>query len=634
MIVVGTAGHIDHGKSSIVRRLTGSDPDRLPEEKERGMTIDLGFAFYTTPQDNTIAFVDVPGHERFVKNMIAGAGGIDAVMLVIAADDGWMPQTQEHFQIVRLLGVAHGLIVINKTDLAQSDWLELLEADIAEKVAGSFLEHAPLVRVSAGSGDGFNRLQSELERLAARVSARATIGKARLYIDRSFIRPGIGGVVTGTLRGGALSVGQPVAVWPSRKTGRIRTLQSQNRDWTSVQPGQRTAVSFTGIDKGDLVRGGCISDRTNLSYFADNPVVVIAIELLSESPVPLEDGRRVVVLLGTSESEGEVRMFDQDLLMPGQAGLVFFRPDEPIYGLIGDACIIRLPTPMVTLGGGRVLDHLPRFPRRRDLPGLSYLQRRSSADLSSLVDTELEKLVLAPPGSFLENTDFSADAIADEVGRRIKGGSAGDYKGHYYSRAVLDQAVDVCRTRLTQSLHDLSHVKGLLIDEVLSLISLPRPTAAIMLDYLLENGVLVRDGEYYNLAGRTATLKGVIKQAHDEIIAALESDPYAPPALTAFTSKGKMYQQAIKYVLDTREAHKCGADFLFLASTWKEIVTFIVDRLTARGELPVTELRERFGFTRKFAIPILEETDRLQITRRAGDVRVKGDRFENALADL
>ncbi|MBD3403133.1 selenocysteine-specific translation elongation factor, partial [candidate division GN15 bacterium] len=378
MIVIGTAGHIDHGKSSIVRRLTGADPDRLPEEKQRGMTIDLGFAFHKTIGGQDLAFVDVPGHERFVKNMIAGAGGIDAVMLVIAADDGWMPQSQEHFQIVRLLGVRHGLVVINKCDLVQDDWLELLEADIAEKVDGTFLQDAPVLRVSAVTGDGFDQLTDQLNALASALSARRDFGKARLYIDRSFVRPGMGGVVTGTLRGGGLTTGQTVGIWPFRATARVRTLQSQGQDLDTVQPGHRTAVSFTGIEKEQLVRGGCVSDRTDLRYFADHPVLALNVEMLPEAAVSLQDGREVLLLLGTSEMTGEIRVFESDAIAPGQKGLAFFRPEEPMFGYVGDSCIIRLPTPMVTLGGGRLLDHMSRFPRRKELAGLAYLRERAS----------------------------------------------------------------------------------------------------------------------------------------------------------------------------------------------------------------------------------------------------------------
>ncbi|MEA3296866.1 MAG: selenocysteine-specific translation elongation factor, partial [candidate division Zixibacteria bacterium] len=256
MLVIGTAGHIDHGKSAVVKRLTGTDTDRLPEEKVRGMTIDLGFAFRQTDSGDGIAFVDVPGHERFVRNMIDGAGGIDAVMLVVAADDGWMPQTQEHFQIVRLLGIENGLIVINKTDLVESDWLDLLEEDIRDKVKDSPLANAPIFRLSAETGSGCDKLQNYLDSLSGRLTFQRDISKARLYIDRSFVLPGIGGVVTGTLRGGALATGRTVSIWPAMTTARIRSLRANNCDVEKALPGQRTAVSLTGVDKNLLVRGG------------------------------------------------------------------------------------------------------------------------------------------------------------------------------------------------------------------------------------------------------------------------------------------------------------------------------------------------------------------------------------------
>ncbi|MFH2049103.1 MAG: selenocysteine-specific translation elongation factor, partial [bacterium] len=283
MIIIGTAGHIDHGKSSIVQRLTGTNPDRLPEEQERGMTIDLGFAFYKTPSDDTIAFVDVPGHERFVKNMIAGAGGIDVVMLVVAADDGWMPQSEEHFQVVRLLGVKHGLIVINKIDLVEKDWLDLQEEDIKNRVKGTFLDNPKIFRVSSHTGEGFERLAVFLNELIINVNVRKNINKPRLYIDRSFIQQGIGGVATGTLKGGNLNAGQQVYLWPSQQSGKIKSLQSNGINVETAVPGQRTALSITGINKSLLVRGGLITDTDNFSYFKKHSVLALSLELLGNA---------------------------------------------------------------------------------------------------------------------------------------------------------------------------------------------------------------------------------------------------------------------------------------------------------------------------------------------------------------
>ncbi len=628
MIVVGTAGHIDHGKSSIVKRLTGTDPDRLPEEKARGMTIDLGFAFYRTISGEDIAFVDVPGHERFVRNMIAGAGGIDAVMLVIAADDGWMPQSQEHFDILKLLRIESGFIVINKSDLVESDWLELLRQEIRGKVQGSFLTESPIVSVSAVSGAGFDDLQAELDRLAATLRSRKDIGKARLYIDRSFVQQGIGGVVTGTLRGGSLAVGQTVSMWPAMIAGKVRTLQSKGVDTTQVAPGSRTAVSLTGVERELLVRGGVISDRTDLSHFSENPVLAISIELLRSAAVPLEDRRRLLILVGTTEMEGELRIFDTASINPGSSGIAFFRPDQPIYGLIGDRFIIRLPSPATTLGGGTILDHLPRFPRRRELAELEYLAKRSTGELSDIIRSELEKNVLVQTEQLLENANFAARDVKTEAARMSTLGETGQFGQWTYLTSGLESGVGRLMERLSTFLLDKSHVKGLTLDELLSLSPFPRATSEALIDFLISKGQLVKLGDKFNLAGRGMTLKGVVKEAHDKILVQLTRERYAPPALSALASQGKPYQEAIKYIVDSGEGHKCGPEFIFLAEVWQEITAYIGERLKTQHALAVADLKDRFGFSRKYAIPILEETDRIKLTRREGDIRIKGDRFE------
>ncbi len=629
MIVIGTAGHIDHGKSAIVKRLTGTDPDRLPEEQARGMTIDLGFAFYTTPDNEHIALVDVPGHERFVKNMIAGAGGIDVVMLVIAADDGWMPQSQEHFQIVKLLGIKSGLIVINKIDMVESDWLELLENEIRGKVAGSFLADAPIFRVSAVRGDGFDNLMAYLNDLPKRIDSKRDIGKARLYIDRSFVRAGIGGVVTGTLRGGTLSAQQTVSVWPSAVTGKVRSLQTHNEDVPIVSPGQRTAVALSGVEKELLVRGGVISDRPDLGYFIDHPVLALSVEMLADAPVALEDRRRVLLIVGTTETEGEVRIFESPEIKPGGRGVVFFRPDDPIYTLVGDRFIVRLPTPMVTLGGGMVLDHLAQFPRRRDLAALDYLPLRSGGALDDIVISELKKTCLAPVDSFLREADFASAEINSAVDRLIESKILGRFKSWIFHTKYLEGAISDFKTRIEQYLREHPHLKGLAIEQINDLSTYSEATTTALIEYLLSRGELEKIVDRYNLAGRGMSLKGAIKEAHDRIMAELKANPYAPPTLALLAAPGKNHQQAIKFILESGEGYKCGSEFIFLSETWHEIVSYIKERMLSAGKLQVTELRERFGFTRKFAIPILEETDRIGLTKREGDVRVKGARFES-----
>ncbi|MFZ1683866.1 MAG: selenocysteine-specific translation elongation factor [Candidatus Zixiibacteriota bacterium] len=629
MIVIGTAGHIDHGKSSIVKRLTGTDPDRLPEEKARGMTIDLGFAFYATPSGDEIAFVDVPGHERFVRNMISGAGGIDAVILVVAADDGWMPQSEEHFDILKLLGVRAGFIVLNKIDLVESDWLELLEQELRSRTANSFLAGAPIVRVSAVTGEGFDQLRDHIRTLAGTIETRRDYGKARLGIDRAFIQHGIGGVATGTLRGGSLKVGQQISLWPALHIAKIRTLQTAGKDVEQAGAGSRTAVSLTGVDKEQLVRGGVISENLNLSYFADHPVLALHAEMLKSAAVPLEDRRRVLLLAGTSEAEGEVRMFDIEALAPGESGLIFFKPDQPIYCLVGDRVILRLPTPAITLGGGMVLDHLEKFPRRRELADLEYLKTRLPGTLDSFVQSELEKRPLTRTDRLLENGDFPSEQISEIRRSLISQGAAGEFAAWTFSTSNLKASSERLIERLTAILLDKSHVKGLPLETLVTNSPFDKSSTEALVEYLVSTGQLVRTGDSYNLAGRGMTLKGVVKEAHDKIMSGLTIDRYAPPSLATFAGQGKPYQEAIKYIVDAREAHKCGAELLLLQEVWSEVIGYMKERLTDVGALAVSDLKDRFGFSRKYAIPILEETDRLKFTRRDGDIRRKGERFED-----
>jgi len=628
MIIIGTAGHIDHGKSAIVKRLTGTDPDRLPEEKERGMTIDLGFAFYRTPFGQQMALIDVPGHERFVKNMIAGAGGIDSVMLVVAADDGWMPQSEEHFQITRLLGVRHGIIVINKIDLVESDWLELLEQEVKQKVADSFLQDAPVFRVSAETGEGLDSLTEYLNQLPDHLASRKNIGKARLAIDRSFIRPGMGGVVTGTLRGGTLQVGQKVGVWPGMVTGKVRTLQSRGEDVQTAVPGQRTAASLTGVDREQLIRGGVVTDRADLKFFAEHPVLALAVEMLHNARVALSDRRRVLLIVGTTEVQGEVRLYDRKSLDPAQSGLVFFVPDHPVYALVGDHFILRLPTPMVTLGGGAILDHLAAPPRRKQLDRLSYLRDRLPLSLESLVLTELQKQVLVSREALLAESDYAAAEISEIVDRLIESGQIGRIGHRVYSSDVIREETENIVTALRCEFEDKSHLKGLSLVEIGRKRSHLRPILPGLLELLVREGSVELKGDLYDLPGRGMSLKGVIRQAYDEIMSALRVQRFDPPALSYLASRGKLHQQAIKYIIESGEGYKCGSDFLFLSDAWSEIVGFVKEHLKKQERMAVADLRDRFGLTRKFGIPILEELDRLGVTQRDGDFRVKGKNFE------
>ncbi len=634
MIVIGTAGHIDHGKSSIVKRLTGTDPDRLPEEKRRGMTIDLGFGFYNTGENEAIAFVDVPGHERFVNNMIAGAGGIDVVMLVVAADDGWMLQTEEHFQIVRLLGVRSGFIVLNKCDLVAEERLISLQREIHQNVQGSFLSDAPILPISAATGAGFDKLQDYLGNLPQKISARQNIAKARLFIDRVFVNHGIGAVATGTLRDGNFELGQLVTIWPSLEKGKIRKLQSNSVELSKTSPSQRIAISLTGTGKDKLIRGGAITSLDNLEYFNRNPVLALQVELLKDAAVALENKRGALLLAGTSEIAGEIRLLNKKTIYPGEAGIVLFQPAQSTFTLIGDHFILRLPTPMVTLGGGIVLDHLHSIPRQREISKLEYLRERNVNNIESLIITELQKLLAVKNSELLAFSLYDSATIDRILLSLIENGLCGKLGAYVFESKMFEIVGKRVYDFVCNSFKFRGGLKGISLDEIMVFLSLEREVAEIVAQYLVKHNLLLAENDSFRPKNDSEGLPAAVQSAYNEIIAVLEMNPFAPPPLDNIVSRGKTYKEAIGFLIKNNEIHKCGAEFVYLNSSWNEIESFIRTTLNNKTELKVGVLRDRFLISRKHVIPILEETDRIKLTRRQGDIRVKGEKFESQKADI
>ena len=628
MFVIGTAGHIDHGKSSLIIRLTGIDPDRLPEEKQRGMTIDLGFAWYDTEGGKRIGIVDVPGHERFVRNMIAGAGGIDAVILVVAADDGWMPQSQEHLQITRLLGIKCGIVAISKIDLVEKSWVDLVEEDLRDKLRGTFLENAPLVKLSSVTGEGIEELRDEIEILAKKIVEREDIGRPRLYVDRSFVLSGMGGVATGTLRDGLLKVGQEVAVFPAKRHGKIRTLHSHNQQVDIASPGQRTAVSLTGIDKEYLIRGGVISLPNLVDNFHTEGALALSVSLIPESAVSLEDRRRVLLILGTTEVEGEVRLYDTRAIPPGGQGIVFFRPYAPLFSFIGDRFILRLPTPQVTIGGGLVLDMIKQQPRRKDIDQFRYLEKRKILSPESLVLSALEHSLFIDNVKDFLYCNFRQEIIEASIAATVQKGEMAIHGGKYYRPDIITRIIEGIISGMKSALEIRPHIDGLSPDEIARLAGRPIPSLEPILDLMCEKGLLAKKKNRFDLAGRAPTVKGELKAAADQILRKLFETGFSPPAIEELLGDDNLRKEAFAYLLLIGEAVKIGSGLAFHFEKWESIIRIIRGMLDAGETLSVAALREKLDSSRKYTVPILEETDRLKITARQGDVRIKGERYE------
>ena len=630
-IVIGTAGHIDHGKSALVRALTGTDPDRLKEEQARGITIDLGFAHLETDGVN-LAFVDVPGHERFVKNMLAGAGGIDLVMLVVAADESVMPQTREHFQICRLLHVPAGVIVLTKADLADAETRELAALEVRELTAGSFLEAAPLVMVSARTGEGLDELRRTLVRAAAAVPARPADGVARLPIDRVFTMRGFGTVVTGTLVSGELRQDQELVAQPRGEKVKVRGLQVHGRAAAAARAGNRVAVNVGGVELSDLQRGDtlCPQDTFEPTRRAD-----ITLELLSDAR-PLRHGTRVRIHQGTSELLGRIaigrsRAAEEGSteLRPGGSAWARLRLEAPAVLTRGDRFIVRAYSPPATIGGGIVLDPQPTRGPIRTPAGLRRFERLDTADVAAALGLFVEERGLAglPRRALVSRAGLAPGRVQGEIERLTRAGHAcvvGDL-------LVSTQAIDGGAAQLAAALQ-AHHREQPLSD------GMPREEARErffgragdgVFDYVLERMVaagriVARDR--IALVGHRVSLSPEEQQAEEALERVYRDARLAPPdvasAAAAAGTSAQVADRVLKLLVrrnrivrvDTLMFHVDALDGL------KRDVRAL--KVSAPAKVDVAAFKERYAVTRKYAIPLLEYLDRERVTRRAGESRV------------
>ncbi|MCG2820512.1 MAG: selenocysteine-specific translation elongation factor, partial [Candidatus Atribacteria bacterium] len=413
MFVFGTAGHIDHGKTALIYALTSIDTDRLPEEKERGMTIDLGFAWIKLPSGETVGIVDVPGHENFIKNMIAGATGIDAVILVVDANEGWMPQTEEHFQIIDLLDIKYGIIAITKIDLADQARINFVEKQIKEKLKNTAFSNAPTVKVSTVNNLGIDQIKLAIQDLIPRMKPKRDIGKPRLSIDRVFNIKGSGTVVTGTLIGGTLQQGMEVTIFPSYKKTRLRNLQTYKEKTEKVFPGSRAALNLVGMEKNELHRGDIVFGTKQIKASKN---IDVRIQLLPQlKKYALTNRAELFFFTGTKETLVKVILGQKECFKPGETGFAQLRFKEPLATYLGDRFILRIPSPSKTIGGGLIVDPLAHKHHFKDKDILHFLQKRINFDLRELVLTELKKNISIKKDNLLINSNYTDSEIREVV---------------------------------------------------------------------------------------------------------------------------------------------------------------------------------------------------------------------------
>ncbi len=595
MRVVATAGHVDHGKSSLVLALTGTDPDRFPEEKARGLTIDLGFAFTTLPSGTEVGFVDVPGHVRFIKNMLAGVGAVEVALLVVAASEGWMPQSEEHLRILELLGVRHGMVAVTKADVVDDETLELAQLDVTEHLEGSPLADAPLVVCDSISGRGLDEVRATLDAVLAAAPAARDAGRPRLWVDRVFAAKGAGTVVTGTLTGGALAVEDDVEVGSECRRARVRLIETAHRKVDRVAPGTRVALNLAGVEQHEVARGDAV---VRPGQWTVAPVVDAAITV-----VPGEDLKRrgrLQAYLGSGEHRVWFRMLDDD------AGLARLRLEQPLPLAPGDRFVLRDPGSRRTVAGGEVLDVDPAA-KAKDAP-------------ARLVLDPGDRLLAGHP--WLPLADLPRlSGLADAEAREL----AGDLVARGRARVVdrwltTPETLDSLRTRARE--RALAHHRDHPVEPGIDLVTLaatmrvdaPRLRAALdgAPDLVVERGV-ARDASHLLRASESPEAR--------ELLDALTAAPFAPPT-PAETGTDPSLVRAL-----VREGLLTDLDgVVFATSALERARDLVVDALRAGGSVTVADVRDVLGSTRKYVVPIVTWLDRTGVTRRRGDDHVPGPR--------
>lgn len=624
-LVIGTAGHVDHGKSSLVLALTGQNPDRLPEEQRRGLTIDLGFAQFQLPSGRRAALVDVPGHERFIKNMVAGASGIDLVLLVIAADEGVMPQTREHLDIVQLLGIKHGIVVLTKIDLVDDEWLELVEEEIREQLQGTPFAGAPLVRVSNVTGEGLDQLLETLDQLIPHVPPRRQDAYPRLHIDRVFTVAGFGTVVTGTLVAGRIEVGQQLEIQPTGLPVRVRQIQVHGRTVEIAVAGQRVALNLTGIDRESVHRGHVLVAPGSL-----RPVRLFAgvMELLPHAVQGIKSGARLRIHTGTSEIIGRCLLLDRDQLEPGERCYMLFRAESDMVVARGDRFIVRSYSPMHTIGGGTVLDPGRRYRRFRP-ESIEQLSVLEGGDIEQMVQLVLVRAgeplparrIATELGLTPEAVDRALETMLDRDAIIRIGGT------FYVHRHVYNSMLARVTSLLEAHHHKFPLRPGMSREELRSELApgLDGKAFTDLLDKLMRDGALVVSGEVARRPDFQPKLNAAQEAALQKMEEHYQQAGSTPATLSELVQQLGMKPvevRALADILVERGRVVRVSDELYLAApVYDDLVTAICRRIFQEGPQTVAQIRDLLGTTRKYVVPLLEHLDQVQLTRRAGDRR-------------
>lgn len=579
--VIGTAGHVDHGKTALIKALTGIDCDRLKEEKERGMTIDIGFAYFNLPNGDCVEIIDVPGHERFIKNMLCGAGVIDSVLLVVAANEGVMPQTREHLDILTFLGIKEGIVVINKIDLVEDEWLGMVKDQIKELLKGTFLENKPLIPVSSVSGKGIEELKKCLESICSRSKSKDSAFFFRLPIDRVFSKEGSGTIITGTITSGTLKVGDEIEVFPQRKIVRVRQIESHNIKIESAVAGQRIGLNLVGVKKEDLMRGNILAQP---EYLTSTNLLDVRVRLLNSSPKSLKNSTRIRLYLGTGEYLGRAILLDTQEIKPGTTGLAQLRLETSLSAIKQEKFVIRLYSPMITIGGGEVINPNAKRHRRFDNRIIQELLEFEKIDEKELVQAQ----ALSDSKQLMQNIINALNLLHKK----------------YPLRSGIPK--EELKSSLPSGFDNSLFEQGL--KELYS-----------------ENKINLKQ-DRVKLSGHEVSLnpqQNIIKSRIEEI---LSQQIFSPPDLRGIKKilkdKPNVIEEVLLYLAETGKIVIISEEIVLHEQAVQKAGSLLENYLNQKREITVSEFARLLNTSRKYALPILQHFDSTGLTRRIGDKRI------------
>lgn len=625
-LTIGTAGHVDHGKTALIRALTGQETDRLPEEKARGISIDIGFAQFRLPSGRRTGVVDVPGHERFIRNMLAGITGIDLVLLVVAADEGVMPQTTEHLNILRLLKVKKGLVVLTKKDLVDADWVNLVQEDVRAALRGSFLESAKILAVSSLTGEGLPELRETLDRMLEETEARDTAAFPRLPIDRVFTSSGFGTVVTGTLASGSIQVDQRLEVLPHGLEGRVRGLQVHGEKVERAEAGQRVAVNLAGVEKGDLRRGNVLTQPGAL-----RPTEALAgrLVMVSGDIPPLKSGARIHFHTGTAEVLARVVLLDREEIGPGGEGYALFRTEEPVVVGRRDHFIVRSYSPMHTIGGGIVIEPHARY-RRFNPESLNDLRSKEQGTSDEIIAAALASFGgPAGPGDLVRSVALPGEAIRLELQNLANRGQVLELGPDLFihPRFVSDFARTVDRF-FEEYFRSFPLRRGAPREELRKR-ALPKADPRsfnALLAFLTGEKIIETDRDRVAPIGRQIQFTPAQAKFREQLVERVRLGGSSPPSIReareGIEIKGTPTEEILTGLVEEGLLIKIADDFYLHRDYFEAARARTVEFLKEKGTLTMAEFRDLLGTSRKYAVPLLEYLDSIKVTRRVGDDRV------------